>query len=330
MARNSPSSTSRPRGSKLPLLIVALMFAGVIASVVVVNSRPGADPSGKDALPFVLGVVVVGMLAILLTQMRWMRRAEDADMAAAEQRASALRDPGADPGRASAEEVQAALALDPGSGEDLAARREMWGYTRRSWRGAAFVALLVVILMPAAILTQNPKIMALAAIPIVLAAVVSVVKLLRPGGDLDQGYAIADRIMEPLGLRTVERPQWMPIPYADGTLHATVVGPTVLGGERHGREVEVSINASRSDVAVAYDGPAFTASGAKGGRLECADDAPPAVRGALGTLQPAPVWTGAKIEAGEGRIQITRKRGGPDKWQHDLWLAERLAGAAAG
>lgn len=327
MARTTPSSTSRPRGSKLPLLIVALMFAGVIASVVVVNSRPGADPSGKDAMPYALGVVVVGMVLILLTQMRWMRRAETADLEAAEQRATSLRDPGADAGSASAEEVQAALALKPGSGEDLAARREMWGFSRKVWRSGAFVALLVVILMPAAILTQNPKIMVFAAIPIVLAALVAAVNTLRPGGRLDEGYAISDRIMEPLGLRTVERPQWMPIPYADGTLHSTVIGPTVLGGERHGREVEVSITASRSDVAVAYDGPAFTAAGAKGGRLEAADDAPPSVRGALGTLQPAPVWTGAKIEAGDGRIQITRKRGGAEKWQHDLWLAERLAGA---
>lgn len=329
MTRNAPSSTSRPRGSKLPLLIVALMFAGVIASVAVVNSRPGADPSGKDALPFVLGVVVVGMLLILLTQMRWMRRAERDDLRAAHDRALTLRDPAADAGRASAEEVQAALALDPGGADDQAARREMWGYSRKVWRSGAFVALLVVILMPAAILTQNPKIMVLAAIPIVLAALVAAVNTLRPGGRLDEGYAISDRIMAPLGLRTVERPQWMPMPYADGTLHSTVVGPTVLGGERHGREVEVSINGGRSDVAVAYAGPPFTAAGAKGGRLEAPDDAPPGVRGALGTLQAAPVWSGAKIEAKDGRIQITRRRGGPEKWQHDLWLAERLAGAGA-
>ncbi|MCU0259158.1 MAG: hypothetical protein MUF56_09065 [Solirubrobacteraceae bacterium] len=75
--------------------------------------------------------------------------------------------------------------------------------------------------------------------------------------------------------------------------------------------------------------PAFTASGERSGRLTCADDAPPAVRGALGTLAPAPVWSGARIEGGEGRILVSRRRRGPACWQHDLWLAERLADVTA-
>ncbi|MCU0314630.1 MAG: hypothetical protein MUC84_11300, partial [Solirubrobacteraceae bacterium] len=106
MARE-PASTSRPKGSKLNLLIVALMFAGVIGAVVLVNGREGADPSGKDALAPALAVVVVGMLALMVNNARWVRRAERADLEAAAGRAATLRDPAADPGRASAEEVQA-------------------------------------------------------------------------------------------------------------------------------------------------------------------------------------------------------------------------------
>jgi hypothetical protein len=326
MARE-PASTSRPKGSKLNLLIVALMFAGVIGAVVLVNGREGADPSGKDALAPALAVVVVGMLALMVNNARWVRRAERADLEAAAGRAATLRDPAADPGRASAEEVQAALALDGAAPEDLAARREMWSFTRRSTRWASLVTVLVIVLMVPAILSQDPRLIVLAAIPIVLVALVLSVNTLRPGGTVDQAYEHADRVMAPLGLRTVERPQWMPIPYADGSLHGTVVGPTVLGGERHGREVEVWLDGARSFVAVGCTVPAFTASGERSGRLTCADDAPPAVRGALGTLAPAPVWSGARIEGGEGRILVSRRRRGPACWQHDLWLAERLAGA---
>ncbi len=74
--------------SRLPLLIVALMFAGVIASVVIVNGRPGADPSGKDAMIPALAVVVVGMLAILVVQARSRRRMRADDLRAAEERAA--------------------------------------------------------------------------------------------------------------------------------------------------------------------------------------------------------------------------------------------------
>ena len=45
--RDRRLSFDRPAMSRLPLLIVALMFAGVIASVVIVNGRPGADPVGR-------------------------------------------------------------------------------------------------------------------------------------------------------------------------------------------------------------------------------------------------------------------------------------------
>lgn len=60
------------------------------------------------------------------------------------------------------------------------------------------------------------------------------------------------------------------------------------------------------------------------------DAAPPAVLGAIGTLVPAPVWNGARVEGGDGRILVTRRRGGQQRWSHDLWLAERLADAVAG
>jgi hypothetical protein len=202
----------------------------------------------------------------------------------------------------------------------------MWSFTRRSTRWASLVTVLVIVLMVPAILSRDPRLIVLAAIPIVLVALVLAVNTLRPGGTVDQAYAHADRVMAPLGLRTVERPQWMPIPYADGSLHGTVVGPTVLGGERHGREVEVWLDGARSFVAVGCAAPAFTAAWERRGRLICSDDAPPAVRGALGALEPAPVWSGVRIEAGDGRILLHRRRRGPDCWQHDLWLAERLAG----
>ena len=315
--------------TRLPLLIVALMFAGVIASVVIVNGRPGADPSGKDAMIPAIAVVVVGMLAILAVQARTRRRMRERDLRAAEERAGTPQAPLADAGPASADVVLASLAITPDGGRELAARRAGWDIADRSGRSAAVVTLLVIVLMPAAIITQNPKVMVLAAIPIVLFALVAAVRVIRPGGQLDQGYAAADELMEPLGLKGIERPQWMPIPYADGTLHATVIGPTVLGGTRHGREVVVVLQGGDSQVAVACPAaPGFTLKGGDG-VLQACDEAPPAVLGAVGTLAPAPVWNGARVECSDGRIIVTRRRGGQDRWQHDLWLAERLADAVA-
>ena len=65
------------------------------------------------------------------------------------------------------------------------------------------------------------------------------------------------------------------------------------------------------------------------GVLRPGDGAPPAVLGAIGTLAPAPVWSSARVQGGEGRILVSRRRGGQTRWQHDLWLAERLADALA-
>ena len=313
--------------TRAPLLIVALMFAGVIASVVVVNGRPGADPSGKDAMIPALAVVVVGVLLILIVQSRARRSARTADLDAAQARAASERRDLADAGAASPDEVQASLAITPDAARDVQARRAMWGVADRSARGATIAALLVVVLMPAAIITQNPQIIVLAAVPIVLFALYSAAQTIRPGGRLDQAYASADEIMRPLGLEGIQRPQWVVIPYATGDLHSTVIGPTVLGGRRHGRDVEVTLQGGRSQVAVGCEVQPFTLEG-KGGVLKPGDDAPPRVRGAVGTLAPADVWNGAKVEAGDGRILVSRRRSGQERWAHDLWLAERLANAA--
>lgn len=314
--------------SRLPLLIVALMFAGVIASVVVVNGRPGADPSGKDAMIPVLAVVVVGMLAIIVVQTRSRHRMRAHDLRAAEERARAPLAPLADAGPASAEDVQASLAITRDGGRDLAARKAGWDIADSSGRGAAIATLLVIVLMPAAIVTQNPTVIVFAAIPIVLFALYQAARVMRPGGQLDQGYAAADEMMAPLGLQGIERPQWMPMPYATGEVHSTVIGPTVLGGTRHGRDVVVVLQGGDSQVAVACASPAFRLTGGDG-VLHAGDGVPPAVLGAIGTLAPAPVWSSARVEGGDGRILVTRRRGGQKRWSHDLWLAERLADAVA-
>lgn len=312
--------------SRLPLLIVALMFAGVIAAVVIVNGRPGADPSGKDAMVPVLAVVVAGMVFIVLVQARAGRRARAADLDAAERRAREGRRELRDPGTATADEVRASLALTAEGDGQVAARRAAWDVADRSGRGAAITALLVVVLMPAAILTQNPRVIVLAAIPIVLYALWKAVGVLRPGGELSKAHASSDELMAPLGLRAVERPRWLVIPYATGDLHATVIGPAVLGGRRHGREVEVVLQGGRSQVAVGWTGTPFTLK-VEDGVLRAAGDAPPAVAGVAGALAPATVWNGARVEGGDGRIVVERRRSGQERWAHDLWLAERLAGA---
>jgi hypothetical protein len=118
--------------------------------------------------------------------------------------------------------------------------------------------------------------------------------------------------MAPLGLQGVQRPQWVVLPYATGELHSTVIGPTVLGGRRHGREVEIVLTDGDWQVAALCCAPVFTLEG-DDGRLRPGDGVPPAVLGAVGTLAPAPVWSGARIQGGGGRTLVARRWGGQQR-----------------
>lgn len=261
----------RGPGINPALIIVPLMFAGALAAVTVVNAQSD-DPSGKPGVIAALGVVVVGMLLLVVLQGRWMRRTRDADLAQA----------GA-------------------SGEPTAARAESWALADRVRRRAALISVMVVVLIPVGIVLEDPRVILLAAVPIVLVGLWAAIDTVRGGGVLDQAYDLADEQLAPLGLRVLERPQLTLIPYATGTLHASTIGPTVIGGVREGREVEVQLAGRASTVAVRAPVPAFPAR--RTGQVELASD------GAI--------------------VTAVRRRGGPDHWREDLELAESVARAGA-
>ena len=260
----------RGPGINPALIVVPLMFAGALAAVIVVNGMTD-DPSGKPGVIAAVGVVVVGVIALLVLQGRWMRRVRAADLAAS------------------------APAEDPAA---HAARAASWDLAGRVQRRGALVALMVVVLVPAGIVLEDPRLLVLAAVPIVLTALWAAFDTLRSGGVLDQGYELADAQLAPLGLRITDRPQIAVIPYATGDLHATTIGPTVLGGEREGREVEVVLSGGRSAVAVRAAVPAFA-------ERDAGD--------------------GARLSADGRVVTVTRRRGGREHWQADLELAERVA-----
>lgn len=318
-----------PRRRPWAVLYVVLLMVVTVVVVLAVNNATG-DVSGKDGVMAGLGVVVVGIAALLVVQTITTGRRRRADIARARALDQAPRRDLArlsDAGAMPEDELRRALAVT-GDGDETKATEGMWDIASRSQRSGVIITVMILVLMPIGVVLGDPKVLAVLAVPIILYAVWLAVNTLRPGGVLTQAYASADEGLAPLGLRTTGKPRWVVIPYADGTMHATVVGPTVVGGVRHGRAVEVAFAGGRAQVAVASPAPAFTITG-KDGVLLPGDGAPPWVAGLVGPMAPASVWDGLQVQAGDGRILTERRFAGAERWAHDLWLAERLADAAS-
>jgi hypothetical protein len=150
--------------------------------------------------------------------------------------------------------------------------------------------------------------------------------VLRPGGTLDQAYAAHDFQLAPLGLSGAERPDVVFVPRVAGEgMQSTIVGPTVLRGERHGRAMEVTIDGTRTETRLAGAYAAFELNGHRQ-RVRVTGEAPPAVTRILEQLDASPRWTSMRLKAGPEGIVVTRRSSAEHPWLYDLWLAERLAG----
>jgi hypothetical protein len=147
--------------------------------------------------------------------------------------------------------------------------------------------------------------------------------VLRPGGTLDQAWEAGDRRLAPLGLRGAERPDIAFVPRVGGAgMESKLVGPTVLRGERHGREVTVTIAGGRTETHVAAP---IAPVRLKGYRQRVrVDGADPAVEALVAGIPASARWTGMRLEAGQDGITV-RRSGTSEAWLFDLWLAERLA-----
>ena len=105
-------------------------------------------------------------------------------------------------------------------------------------------------------------------------------------------------------------------------------GDIAYEGERHGRHVSVRIDGGHATTALGGTTVEFEVK-ARDERLRAGEGAPPAVAEAVAPLRASSYWKGVTVNGGARGIVVERKRDGGVHWMRDLWLAERLAEAAA-
>ena len=311
-----------------PWILVLTLAVGAGVFIGVHNSTD--DVSGRKEGTALLIVIGVGIAVMVIAQRAWMKRTR---RNAALENVRAAREGAAagtitDPSGLEPNALLVAMATGPVDEEGLVAGGDAaWAIAEQSQRSAMWMTLLIVALMVPAIALQNVKLIVFGAIPIVLYAVFLAGRVLRPGGTLDKAWAASDLYLSPLGLQGEERPDVVFVPRLAGEgMQSKLVGPTVLRGTRHGREVEITIQGGRSETHVACAAPAFRLKGSRQ-RVVADGDVPTEVALVLEGLHASPRWTGMKLEAGPDGIVVGRRAANEQRWLYDLWLAERLADA---
>lgn len=306
---------------------VALVGIPLVAAVVVVAGLTLGDGQSdpKAAYAVIFGAVGLLLFAILFTQSRDLSRASSADASAS----IAAGTPVDNPMTVSDVDLWLSLAVAPVSDEAMKARARGWGVARSSHRLAVVVCLLIMVGVPATYFSGSfVPVLATAAVVGVIALVAST-GLIARGGGLDRAYADADVAMAPLGLAILDRPSIEIAPRLAGEgVQKHVVGQLAFAGERHGREVEVTMSSGDCRVTVSGAVAEFEAKARDGKVVPKRGEAPPEIDSALRTVPSSVAWKGAAIRGGPAGIEVTH-RGANDRWLADLWLAERVASAAA-
>jgi len=298
----------------------------VVAAIVVValNADP-ADPNPKGTLAAIFAILAGFMLVLFLLQARDLNAAAAAPTVAEDRIGRALPNPWA----ATEAEIWAALAIQPIDVDAAKARGEGWEAARSSMGAARIVTAMIFVCVPLTYLLES-FIPVLIGAPIIVAyAVYRSGVALGPGGDLDQGYAATDRAIAPLGLRITEKPQVSAgprMPPAPG-MKTYITGALRIGGNRHGRRVEIELDGGAIEIDVALPSPEFSARSSDG-KLRNKDGLPPEIELALSEVPASPGWKNLSANGNADGIHLRRKRSTePRDWLCDLWLAERLADA---
>jgi hypothetical protein len=282
--------------------LIGVIVVAIVIAIVASTAGNEANPKGTMALIF--GVLAVFVVILLVLQRSDLERTAGGDVKAVQR---AVAEGGGridDPTKLDEPQLWAALAIEPIDDEALEARTRMWEPARRSQKLGWIVMALIFLTVPSIYLFESFVPLLIGGPLIVIAAVYGSVRALMPGGELDSGYARIGTAMAPLGLAVTERPkvrieqrEW--VGPSAGRMGPAVHGVLGLEGERHGRRVSIRAGEGASTVTVREPCHEFSAASKK-----------------------------VKVKSGPEGIAIVRKGGAQAEWLCDLWLAERLAGAA--
>ena len=298
------------------------------------------DPGNQDLVFVALVMVGVYLAGIFYFQFRGLNRigAEPGTPATA-----ATTEAGDEPGfglPADWQSLIAALAIEP---LDPAAQRAATGATTGIVRSQLkyAVVLCIAILIGVALfyagaggvlrpLGEGGPGFPVALIPVFVLIAYGV---LRIPFTLAAAQASSDAYLEPLGLAVTQMPQVGVRPrygYGGSGMQTDVSGPTIIAGERHGRRVEIRLDAMQSQTTVGGSAPAFKIEG-DDGRLAASERTPAALRKLVEQIGPDQRWTEIELSGTADGIVASRRlrsgQAGEQLWMADLWLAERLADA---
>ncbi len=153
-----------------------------------------------------------------------------------------------------------------------------------------------------------------------------VFELFRKVSPSARAVAAGDDHLRPLGLQTTELPTRVNPGGPEG--HSYQEGATVVEGERHGRSVEIRLDAGRYRTRLGGAVEEFHVR-SEDGRLIASERSPGAIRAAVESLTPDDRWKGVEVKGDDDGVTVFHRAKGraasQGLWFDDLWLAERLA-----
>jgi hypothetical protein len=309
-------------------IVGVFVVAAIVVAIATTTGEGQANPKTTYALIF--GVIAAFLIVLFALQRADIERVAGSDAKAVQRAVAEGSGRIEDPTAMSEQQLWASLAVKPIGDEAIRARSQMWESSRRSWKLAVVVCLLIMLTVPSIYLFESFVPLLIGGPLIALAAAFGSIRALMPGGEMDSAYERVGVAMAPLGLEVTEKPK-VNIEVREATTGR--VGPRVhgvlgLSGERHGRRVEMRIGEGSSEVTVRAPAPEFRAK-SRDGRVRAGDGAPDGIVTTLAEVPNSARWKKLTAEGGSGGIVITRKGAGQADWLCDLWLAERLAEASA-
>lgn len=307
-------------------LYVVLGLAGVVAATVLTALAHSDDPGSRT--PLYAGIAAVGIyLAGILVFQWWILRDQGWVGRSGDRPAPDVLPHGRDA-------LIDALAITP-AGPD-SHRRATTGITRHMTMLTLLVAAIIGGTVAYAVAGVDASVSPLGAsgptIPLVYlpAIALTIAWGLAVPATLRWAVRAQDAWLEPLGLQTAGTPGSIVLPDAGGGLDHRVVGATTLRGVRHGRAVEVRVTGRDSTVLVHATTPAFRGSSHEG-RLRV-DEGSGAAAAVIASVGADDRWRRVTFTGGPDGIAVHRRTTQTEaleaRWLEDLWLAERLAGAA--